>query len=310
MTLEEMKKKLAEIAAQMTSFEAKDLSEEQIDEVNKLAEEATSLKNKIEAQEKILALKGSASTSAGRKTADPVPAHQVVVNAPNNHRNHGFDNGGEFFRSVAQAKLTGTVDPRLKNATAFEKYGEDGGFLIPEDFRQEIQKKVNGDESLISRAKVFQTSGNQLVLPTNENAAWASGSGGVRATWEGEGSQISDTKPSFGSVTYRLHKLTALVKVTEELMEDAPALQSWVNMEAPEAILHKVNSAMISGNGVGMPEGILNSPFTVQVAAEGGQTADTIIYENIVLKTSSGFSSTCGMVNPSTSRRTIEAYGI
>jgi HK97 family phage major capsid protein len=43
-----------------------------------------------------------------------------------------------------------------------------------------------------------------------------------------------------------------------------------------------VNKAIISGNGMGKPQGIINSPFTVAQAAEGGQTADTVVAANVL----------------------------
>jgi len=46
--------------------------------------------------------------------------------------------------------------------------------------------------------------------------------------------------------------------------------------------MHKVNLAVLNGDGVAKPDGILNSPFTVEVAKEAGQTADTIVAENVI----------------------------
>ena len=51
---------------------------------------------------------------------------------------------------------------------------------------------------------------------------------------------------------------------------------------APEAIMHKLNGAILSGDGVGKPTGILNSGFKIQVAAEGGQAADTVVAKNVI----------------------------
>jgi HK97 family phage major capsid protein len=79
----------------------------------------------------------------------------------------------------------------------------------------------------------------------------------------------------------KLHKLTALVKVTDELLEDAPALESWIKGEAPVAMVNKINNAIIAGTGVGQPLGILNSGFKYQIAKEVGQAADTVVFENI-----------------------------
>jgi HK97 family phage major capsid protein len=73
-----------------------------------------------------------------------------------------------------------------------------------------------------------------------------------------------------------------MVKATDELLEDATALESYIKSAAPSAIMHQVNKAILSGNGVGKPLGIIASPFTVTVAAEGGQTADTVNAINLI----------------------------
>jgi HK97 family phage major capsid protein len=92
---------------------------------------------------------------------------------------------------------------------------------------------------------------------------------------------MAQSKPLLGEVTNRLHKLTALVPMTDELLEDAPALTSWINRKAPEKIDFKVSDAIINGTGAGMPLGILNSGCLITQAAEGSQAVDTILAMNI-----------------------------
>ena len=43
-----------------------------------------------------------------------------------------------------------------------------------------------------------------------------------------------------------------------------------------------LDDAIFEGNGAGQPLGIMNSPALVTVAAEVGQPANTILFENIV----------------------------
>jgi HK97 family phage major capsid protein len=69
--------------------------------------------------------------------------------------------------------------------------------------------------------------------------------------------------------------------VTEELLEDAPAMGAYLNRKAPEKMDFKVSDAIVRGTGVGQPLGFLNSPALVTVAAEGAQTADTVNVTNL-----------------------------
>lgn len=281
MNLEQLKARLGEIEAKITEFQAMDgLTDEQVSEVEGLGEEFDKIQNQIKAQEKIAAI-AAKSTQSARVTAS-APAPKVTVGQDRRilDPKAGFSHAGEFYTAVRKASL-GKTDDRLliANAAAKESSGEDGGFLIPTDFRSDIQKKVTGDESLLSRTRQFQTSSNNLHLPTNETAPWDGT--GVQAYWEAEAGQFTESKPKFGEMALRLHKLTSLVRVTDELLEDASALDSWIRGEAPAAMLHKVNSAIISGTGAGMPQGILNSTFKYKQAKVGGQAADTVLFANV-----------------------------
>lgn len=275
--LEKMRARLKDIVAKLEEYKAMtNFSDEDAESINALHEEFENLKKNIETAEKVEAMSAKASVST-RKTETKV---EVIQDRQTLDPKSGFTNHGEFFRAVAQAS-NGRVDKRLTihGAAMQEKIGEDGGYLIPSDFRQEIQKKVNGDESLLPKTRQFQTTSNTLVLPTNEVAPWDGT--GIQAYWEGESGTYTESKTKFGETSLRLHKLTAMVKVTDELLEDAPALESWIKGEAPSAMMHKVNSAIISGSGAGMPLGFLNSGFKYKVAKESGQAADTVLFENV-----------------------------
>jgi HK97 family phage major capsid protein len=277
MNLEQMKERLSQIAAELQTFGAlENFSGEDVESINALNSEFESLKMNIEAKEKIQAVSATVSTSV-RKTAPEATSTRVEVLPGKTERNGGFKNFGDFLTSVKKASA-GEFDKRFQN-TMFEKNGEDGGFLVPEEMMSDVTKKLQSDESLLGRTRQFQVSGNALTLPTDETSPW---NGGIQAYWTAEGAQIQDSKHKFGQASWRLHKLAALVKVTDELLEDSTALESYMRSMAPEAIMHKVNSAILTGNGVGKPQGILNSGFKVQVAKEGGQLADTIVARNVL----------------------------
>lgn len=276
MNLEEMKKRLGEIVSKLGEYNGLEaFTDADVEAINGLNEEFETLKKQIEAKEKVAAMTAAASIST-RKTS-PEATTRVEVMPSKIEKSGGFKSFGDFLNSVKKAS-SGDIDKRFQN-TMFEKNGEDGGFLVPEEMMSEVTKKVQSDESLLARTRQFSVSGNSLSLPTDENQPWT---GGVQAYWTSEGAQIADSKHNFGTASWRLHKLAALVKVTDELLEDAVALESYVRAMAPEAIMHKLNSAILTGNGVGKPKGILNSGFKVKVAKEAGQAADTIVARNVI----------------------------
>ncbi len=272
MDLAQMKARLAVVLAKLEELnKVENYTDEIVAEVNDFSAEFEGLKAKIEAKEKMEVTLASASASV-RKV---VPT--VVVEASHKEKNGGFNNFGEFLGAVKDAS-NGKFDPRFKNAM-FERQGEDGGFLVPEEQLTEVTKKLQSDESLLAKTKQFSVSGNSLSLPTDETAPW---SGGVAVNWASEGGQYSASKSKIGMANLKLHKLTALVTISDELLDDSVALESYIKTMAPEAIMHKVNSAIIAGNGVGKPMGILNAGFKIAVAKESSQTAATIVAKNVI----------------------------
>lgn len=277
MNLEELRARLGEIFDLINGF-GEDLTDEQMEQVNALHAEYKGLKNKIEVLEKKEEMTSTISAPQP-KVKKPAPVTSGVRERIEDDPKRGFESSGEFYKVVANASRNRSdIDKRLYNHK--EKVGEEGGFLIPDEFRSEIQKKVAGDESLLSKTTQLTISGNSLVLPTNENAPWDGN--GFQAYWKGESKSSTESKDNFGESSYRLHKLSCNVRASEELLDDAAALASWINANAPDAIMHKTNSAIVNGDGVGKPKGLLSSGFRETVAAEGGQAVDTVVYENIV----------------------------
>jgi len=280
MNLEQMKARLQEIIARLAEYNAlESFTDEDLKAIDELNAEFEGLRKNVEAKEKLEQMNAAAAASKPRVVSAPVA--RVEVSAPRNAGNAGFESAGEFWMSVKNAGLGRPVDKRLTiQNNAMEKNAEDGAFLIPTDFRTTILEKVTGDESLLGRTFQLNSTSNNISIPVDEVAPWSTE--GIQAYWEGEAQTYQGSKLKFGQANMRLHKLTALVPVTEELLDDASALQSYIGRKAPIAMTHKVNSALISGDGVGKPYGIMNSGFLVTVPKESGQTADTVWFENIV----------------------------
>ena len=277
MNLEQMRKRVEEIVSKLDEFNAiESYTKEDLEVINSLNDEFETLKANIEAKEKIEAMR-SESIKPQKKVAPVEP--RIEVKASRLEENMGFKNLGEFAKAIVN-KSRGNIDRRFQNTAAYEKFAEDGGVLIPTDFMTEINKDLTqGDMSLMALADTTPVTGNSLSLPIDEEQPW---NGGISTYWVGEGASITESKPAFKSAHWRLHKLAALVKATEELLDDASAMESHIRTKAPAAIMHKVNDAIINGDGVGKPKGILNSDFRITVDKEAAQTADTIVYKNIV----------------------------
>jgi HK97 family phage major capsid protein len=194
----------------------------------------------------------------------------------------GFRSMGEWAIAARRTK-NGKVDPRIMNAPS--TYGQegndaDGGFAVPPDFRTEIMKFIQGEDSLLSRTDQQVSQSNSLSLPLDSTTPWQT-SGGVIGGWFGEGQALTASKPSLGQLETKLNKLGALVPLTEELMQDVPAMTRWLNTKVPEKFNSLLNTAIVAGTGVGQPQGLLNAACKVTQAAVSGQGASTVVFKNI-----------------------------
>lgn len=225
---------------------------------------------------------GHGGAAPAQALARPYGTFSGGIPAGTSKSSHGFRSMGEWAMAARRTK-NGKADARIMNApTTFghEGVNEDGGFAVPPDFRANIMKFILAEENLLAMTDQQTTSGNSLSLPLDSTTPWQS-SGGVVPQWVGEGGIISQSKPKLGQLETKLHKLAALVPVTEELMQDASALSSWLATKVPEKFTSFINDAIITGDGVGKPLGMLNSACKVTVAAVSGQGAGTIVARNI-----------------------------
>lgn len=301
MTIEELKARLAELNEQATAIQAtadagkRGLTADEEKELEGVFAEFDQVEKDIKTRERLAANTAKLGAPAPRQSQpNPVAAGRTdVVEGKNitvprataaERGVWGWKSPGDYLTAVMKAgKPGGQFDDRLINApTTFgsESVGPDGGFAVPPDYRANILQKVMGEESLLSRCDQNPTSGNGITVPKDEAAPW--GTTGILGYWTGEGSAYTGSKPILEKTTIPVEKLTALVPVTDELLEDAPALGSFVQRKAGDVLDFKVTDAIINGTGAGMPLGILASPCLISQAAEGSQTADTIHGLNLI----------------------------
>lgn len=276
MNYEQMKARMQEISTRLEALNGQaEFSNEEVTEIQTLGAEFEEIQTKVEAHDTAARIAAVAKGSNGRKapTAAPAPVAKVVTPKANK-----FENYGDLLQATRKA-AQGEVDARFSN-TMTTNVDSEGGYLVPPEFLTDVVKVLESDESLLNRCKKFTVSSNNLTLPVDHSLPWT---GGVQASWIGENVKYNDTTPNtLGQASFKLHKLSALVFITDELIEDAVALESYVRGMAPAAILHKINEAIINGNGVNKPKGILSSTFAVTVPKEVSQTADTIVARNVV----------------------------
>lgn len=302
-TLAELRKRFdeigTEIRAVLDSAENGVLSKEDREKVESLREERKGVLQNIEVRTELAAEERSApkpekEVRGGPEAAtDPEKRTSVEVGA-DRHVEGGFRSFGEQLRAVAHAAQQGVEpDQRLFHLHAehraatgqSEAVAADGGFLVQKDFTAEILEEVFETGEIISRVseRVVGPNSNGLKLNQVDSDSRADGQryGGLQAYWLAEAAAFQASKREFRRVEMELHKVGALVYSTDELLQDAAALESDIRATVPEEIRFTVEEAIVNGNGVGKPLGFTQTPAYVSVAKESGQAGDSVVAGNV-----------------------------
>ena len=167
-----------------------------------------------------------------------------------------------------------------------ETVQSDGGFLVQTDFVSTLMRDAYDTGKLVSSCSPLPITSpsNGAKIPGIDETSRANGSrwGGVRTYWEGEGDEMTASKLKFREIELRLRKLTGLCYATDEMLQDAPLMGAYINMAFAEEFGFAFDDAIVRGTGAGQPLGILNAGAKVSVAKESGQSADSIVAENIM----------------------------
>jgi HK97 family phage major capsid protein len=198
-----------------------------------------------------------------------------------------FETSADYFRSIwhntqrdasAQARIA-----RVRNAFSSTVPSE-GGFLIPETLRSELLMVALETAVVRPRARVIPMESLRVPFPavdstSNVNSVF----GGIVGYWTEEGAALTQSSAKFSRVVLDAKKLTAYTEVPNELISDSViSFQAFIDQIFPEALGWYEDVAFLTGLGAGEPLGVFNAAATVEVAAEGAQPADTIVWENVV----------------------------
>jgi HK97 family phage major capsid protein len=199
--------------------------------------------------------------------------------------NDGFEKMADFFTAAWGETISRKgVDARLKALN--ESSGDQGGFLVPEQFRAELLRLALEASVVRGRATVIPMGGQTIRMPTVRDTSHSSTVyGGISGQWVAEAGSVSGTtnEPTFGQVALTAKKLTGYTRVSNELMADsAIALEAALRTMFSEGIAYFEDDAFIAGSGAGQPVGVLNAAALVSVAKETGQAATTVVWENII----------------------------
>ena len=248
---------VAEVAALLDNMEALTEERDQLEERRALVERQSNLQQRI---------KGEPAT---KRVAHTSNVRDNIENDPK----RGFAHAGEYFGAVHNAAKGGAfIDPRLMIGAAAtgSSFGDGAslGFLLPPQFSTSIWDNLNnGADSLLALTDSYVVEGESLTFPANGETSRATGSryGGVRGYWIAEADQITSSKPKVRQLKLEPQELAVLCYGTDKLLKNSGAAEQYINGAASDEIRFMVGDAIVNGNGVGKPDGLLASGSTVTV---------------------------------------------
>lgn len=277
-----LQKKAGDISAKATA-ENRDPNEAELALQNEIMDEVESIQKIVGTIERQERLRVALDAPANEPLTKPGPQAKVQ-DRPQDR----FATFGEQLVAVMRASVGRGTDPRLFRAAASglnETIPSDGGFLVQQDFSTELLQDVFQTGILASRCRRVGISGNANSIKMNgvdETSRASTRWGGILGYWEEEAALKTESKPKFRKIELNLKKLIGLCYATDELLDDASALEGVIRQGFTSEFGFLLDDAIVNGTGAGQPLGILNAGCLVSVDKESGQKAATVLAENVI----------------------------
>jgi HK97 family phage major capsid protein len=151
------------------------------------------------------------------------------------------------------------------------------------EYAKDIHNVALEDEIVLPRAYVLPMNSGTIRIPAMAIGDHSSSLyGGFIGTWKGETSALTEANPTVRQMELNANKLTGFIRYSNELFEDMPAVgERQLKQICGRGLGWYRDAAYISGTGAGQPLGLINNSCKIEVSAEAGQAAASIVYENL-----------------------------
>ena len=150
--------------------------------------------------------------------------------------------------------------------------GSDGGYLVPEEFENQIIMDLANENVFRKLAKVIATEHDRKI-PVSANHSVAA--------WTDENAAYTESNPTFGQKELDAYKLTDLCRVSDELLQDSMFdIEAYLSGEFARAFGIKEEEAFCVGDGNKKPTGLFTTnggQVGVTTAGATAITADELI---------------------------------
>ena len=233
----------------------------------KLEAEITSLGNEIARMERLETLDAELS----KPVNTPITEKPSAAPKADTKTGRASDAYKQAFWNITRHK--DSMTPEMKNALQVGTDSE-GGYLVPDEFEHTLVQGLNENTIIRAHAHVITTSNGLHKIPVVASHG--------SAAWIDEEGAYTESDDAFGQVQLDAHKVGTIIKVSEELLNDAAFdLESYISNEFIRRIGDKEEEAFLTGNGSSKPTGLLNATGGAQVGVTAASataiTADELI---------------------------------
>lgn len=198
------------------------------------------------------------------------PVNTPVLGTPKTNRDtktgRASDEYKNAFWKAMQNKYTYSVHDALQIGTDSE-----GGYLVPDEFENTLIDRLGEENFIRNLATIITSSNGDKKIPVVASHG--------AAVWVDEEGEYTEDDDVFATVTLGAHKLSSIIKVSEELLNDSAFnLETYIAQEFARRMSAAEELAFIAGDGKSKPTGLITSGETgVTAASSAAITADEII---------------------------------
>lgn len=220
--------------------EGRDLNDTELESYNKMDSDQQELKNRADRMNKTQEIQSSLNGLVGESVKPNVGGRPVNSRATDEYR-HNFDT---FIRNNKD-RVSSTVFNALETGTSSE-----GGYLVPEEFETKIVESLIDWNDFRQYVNVISTSSDRNIPIENTVGA---------AAYTAEEAAFNESDPAFGQKTISAYKATRIVKVSEELLEDAFFdIFGYLGRNFGKAFGLRQEQSIVAGTGSSQPNSLLS----------------------------------------------------
>lgn len=190
----------------------------------------------------------------------------------------GFSNSGEFLNPVA----FNLFDPRLSRASMGT--GDSTGYAVPETLAAQWLDSSLENEIVRPRAVVWPMESKTRKVPAWDNLDRSSGdNAGFEIQWLAEKGTGTRQTGEMKALELTAKKGAIFCQCSSELVADGMGFEQQLEQFLKKTMAYGLDRAYLFGTGSGQPQGCLSdvNPALIVVGKETGQTADTVVFENL-----------------------------